>query len=101
MRTKASWTGFFDELKDRDLKDVELVVSDGHKGIQAAASSRFLGATWQMCQVHFSRAVMNNIPNKDKEAVAEKLRQGFEDPEKEGISCVSQAEEVFPIGGYN
>jgi putative transposase len=32
-----------------------------------------------MCQVHFSRAVLNNIPNKDKEEVAEKLREGFED----------------------
>jgi putative transposase len=32
-----------------------------------------------MCQVHFSRAVLNNIPNKDKEEVAEKLRAGFED----------------------
>ena len=80
--SEGFWTGFFDELKDRGLKGVELVVSDGHKGIQAAASSRFLGASWQMCQVHFSRAVMNNIPNRDKEAVAEKLRQGFEDPEK-------------------
>jgi len=80
--SEGFWTGFFDELKDRGLKGVELVVSDGHKGIQAAVSSRFLGASWQMCQVHFSRAVMNNIPNRDKEAVAEKLRQGFEDPEK-------------------
>ena len=35
-----------------------------------------------MCQVHFSRAMLNNIPNKDKEEVAEKLRQGFEDEAK-------------------
>ena len=80
--SEGFWTGFFDELKDRGLNGVELVVSDGHKGIQAAVSSRFLGASWQMCQVHFSRAVMNNIPNRDKEAVAKKLRQGFEDAEK-------------------
>src|SRR5512137_216306 len=80
--SEGFWTGFFDELKDRGLNGVELVVSDGHKGIQAAVSSGFLGASWQMCQVHFSRAVMNNIPNREKEAVAEKLRQGFEDPEK-------------------
>ena len=77
--SEGFWSGFFDELIDRGLKDVKLVVSDGHKGIQSAVSSRFLGATWQMCQVHFSRAVLNNIPNKDKEEVAEKLRQGFED----------------------
>ena len=80
--SEGFWSGFFDELIDRGLKDVKLVVSDGHKGIQSAVSSRFLGATWQMCQVHFSRAVMNNIPNKDKEVVAEKLRQGFEDQAK-------------------
>ena len=80
--SEGFWSGFFDELIDRGLKDVKLVVSDGHRGIQSAVSSRFLGATWQMCQVHFSRAVLNNIPNKDKEEVAEKLRQGFEDQAK-------------------
>ena len=80
--SEGFWSGFFDELTDRGLKGVKLVVSDGHKGIQSAVSSRFLGATWQMCQVHFSRAVLNNIPNKDKEEVAEKLRQGFEDEAK-------------------
>jgi putative transposase len=80
--SEGFWSGFFDDLIDRGLKDVRLVVSDGHRGIQSAVSSRFLGATWQMCQVHFSRAVLNNIPNKDKEVVAEKLRQGFEDESK-------------------
>ena len=55
------------------------MVSDCHKGIQSAVSSKFLGASWQMCQVHFSRAVLNNILNKDKEEVAEKVRAGFED----------------------
>jgi putative transposase len=80
--SEGFWSGFFDDLIDRGLKGVKLVVSDGHKGIQSAVSSRFLGATWQMCQVHFSRAVLNNIPNKDKEVIAEKLRQGFEDQAK-------------------
>ena len=80
--SEGFWSGFFDELIDRGLKDVKLVVSDGHKGIQSAVQSKFLGASWQMCQVHFSRAVMNNIPNRDKEEIAEKLRQGFEDESK-------------------
>jgi len=80
--SEGFWSGFFDELIDRGLKDVKLVVSDGHNGIQNAVQSKFLGASWQMCQVHFSRTVMNNIPNRDKEEVAEKLRQGFEDESK-------------------
>jgi putative transposase len=76
------WSGFFDELIGRGLSGVKLVVSDGHKGIQSAVQSHFLGASWQMCQVHFSRAVLNNIPNKDKEEIAEKLAQGLEDESK-------------------
>ena len=80
--SEGFWSGFFDELIDRGLNGVELIVSDGYKGIQSAIDSRFLGASWQMCQVHFSRAVLNNIPNKDKEEVAEKLREALEDEAK-------------------
>jgi len=40
-----------------------------------------------MCQLHFSRAVLNNIPNKDKEAIAEKLRQDSMINKNGGISC--------------
>lgn len=76
------WSGFFDELRERGLDGVELVISDGHKGIQKAVASSFLGASWQMCQVHFSRAVLKNVPNKNKDAVAEKLREGLEDEVK-------------------
>jgi transposase-like protein len=76
------WSGLFDELKDRGMKGVKLVVSDGHNGIQSAVQSRFLGATWQLCQVHFSRAVLRNIPNKDKDEVAEKLKEALEDETK-------------------
>jgi putative transposase len=76
------WSGLFDELKDRGMKGVKLVVSDGHKGIQSAVQSRFMGAAWQLCQVHFSRAILRNIPNKDKEEVAEKLKEALEDENK-------------------
>ena len=44
--SEGFWSGFFDELTDRGLRGVELVVSDGHKGIQSAVSSKFLGASW-------------------------------------------------------
>jgi transposase-like protein len=32
------WSGLFDELKERGLEGVKLVVSDGHKGIQNCLS---------------------------------------------------------------
>jgi putative transposase len=42
------WSGLFDDLKLRGLSGVDLVVSDGHKGIQEAVQESFLGASWQI-----------------------------------------------------
>lgn len=61
------------------LKGVEKVVSYGHKGIQSSSSVQVFGHNLADVPDHFSRAVLNNIPNNDKEEVTEKLRQGFED----------------------
>jgi transposase-like protein len=76
------WENLFQELKVRGLKGVQLVVSDGHKGIQKAVEKSFLGASWQMCNVHFMRAVLRNIPKKDRAEVAYELRDALEDESK-------------------
>ena len=41
----------------RGLRGVQLVISDDHKGLKAAAT-RILGATWQRCRVHFARNLL-------------------------------------------
>lgn len=63
------WFSLFEDLKVRGLRGVQLVISDGHKGIQQSVKTSFLGASWQMCQVHFLRAILRNIPNKRKSEV--------------------------------
>jgi len=75
---ESFWSGLFDDLKLRGLSGVELVVSDGHKGILKAVQESFLGASWQMCHVHFIRAVLKNIPNKYKEEIAQKVKEALE-----------------------
>jgi putative transposase len=72
------WTGFFDDLKDRGLSGVKLVVSDGHKGIQKAVEKSFLGASWQMCHVHFIRAVLRNVAKKYHKEIADKIKIALE-----------------------
>ncbi len=72
------WYGLFQELKDRGLSGVKLVVSDGHKGIQSAVESSFLGASWQICHVHFIRAVLRNVARKDQKEIADKLKLALE-----------------------
>jgi len=75
---ESFWSGLFDDLKLRGLSGVELVVSDGHKGILKAVQESFLGASWQTCHVHFIRAVLKNIPNKYKEEIAQKVKEALE-----------------------
>jgi len=74
---EAFWSGLFEDLKERGLTGVQLIISDGHTGIQKAAEAAFLGASWQMCQVHCSRAVLKNIPKKYQKEVAESLKEAY------------------------
>jgi transposase-like protein len=76
------WSGFFQDLIDRGLSGVKLVISDGHKGIQKAVERPFLGASWQMCQVHFMRAVLRNVSKKYQKETADKLKMALEDETK-------------------
>jgi putative transposase len=76
---ESCWESCFDSLKARGLTGIKLVISDAHKGIQAAVEKSFLGASWQMCNVHFMRAVLKYIPKKDKREVAYMLKDALED----------------------
>jgi putative transposase len=76
------WSGLFQDLMDRGLSGVKLVISDGHKGIQKAVERSFLGASWQMCQVHFMRAVLRNVAKKYQNEIADKLKMALEDETK-------------------
>jgi transposase-like protein len=76
------WSGLFQDLKDRGLSGVQLVISDGHKGIQKSVEKSFLGAAWQMCHVHLVRAVLRNVAKKYHKEIAGKLKVALEDKNK-------------------
>lgn len=60
----ATYKGFFDTLKERGIEKVDLLISDGHKGIKKAAASSFVGSSWQLCTVHMKRNLMKIVPKK-------------------------------------
>jgi transposase-like protein len=76
------WSGLFQDLTDRGLSRVKLVISDGHKGIQKAVEKSFLGASWQMCHVHLVRAVLRNVAKKYHKEIADKIKIALEDETK-------------------
>ena len=76
------WSGLFQDLADRGLSGVKLVISDGHKGIQKAVEKSFLGVSWQMCHVHLVRAVLRNVAKKYHKEIADKIKIVLEDETK-------------------
>ncbi len=76
------WEDLFEDLKERGLRGVKLVVSDGHKGIQKAVRESFIGSSWQMCYVHLTRQVLKKVPKKKQKEVAEKIKEAVVDRHK-------------------
>ncbi|BAI60985.1 putative transposase for insertion sequence element [Methanocella paludicola SANAE] len=74
------WTVFFDDLKKRGLTGIKMVISDGHKGIKKAVEQCFLGASWQLCHVHFRRSVIKTVPAKQRGEINQLLKDHIESP---------------------
>ena len=74
VESEATWGEVFRELKRRGVSGVEVVVSDGHEGIQAAVAKHFIGASWQRCWVHFLRAAMKKVSYKHYVELLDTLR---------------------------
>ena len=72
---ETSWSEFFISLKERGLSGVDLVVSDNHGGLVAAVKKNFHNASWQRCQTHFSRNVLDKTPKKLQPEIKQALRE--------------------------
>ena len=67
--SQSSWGDFFNSLKKRGLGNVDIVVSDNHKGLVSAIRKHFQDASWQRCQTHFSRNVLDAAPKSLQQAL--------------------------------
>lgn len=79
--SETSWGEFFTSLKQRGLENVDLVVSDNHKGLVKAVGKCFQNATWQRCQTHFSRNVLDKTPKRLQSQTKELLRLMYDSPD--------------------
>jgi len=74
---ESFWKAFLRGLVERGLKEVQLVISDAHQGLQRAIEAALVGAAWQRCRVHFMRNVLAHVPRGDKSIVAAAIRTVF------------------------
>jgi hypothetical protein len=73
--SEDSWPAFFQKLKKRGLRRVNLCISDARSGIKAAVKKELLGASWQRCKAHFMRNIITKVPHKEKRRFAAHLKQ--------------------------
>ncbi len=73
----AMYHHLFSDLKARGLSGVRLVTSDSHAGLKAAIDRHFQGASWNRCQVHFSRDVVGMVGAVRRRELAADLREIF------------------------
>jgi putative transposase len=86
--SESSWGEFFGSLKERGLKDVHLITSDDHKGLVKAVRKHFQEASWQRCQTHFSRNMLDHAPKALQPEIKEELRQLYESVDLESARKV-------------
>lgn len=72
-----TWKEFFEGLKSRGLRDVDIVISDAHTGLVEAIKECFTGSSWQRCQAHFTRNIIDKCPKKYSAGLASELRDMF------------------------
>jgi len=88
--SESSWSEFFAGLKARGLQGVDLVVSDDHSGLVQAVRTQFQGVTWQRCQTHFTRNVLDKTPKTLRSEVKQAVRAILTAPEVETARLLLQ-----------
>ncbi|MBX6396552.1 MAG: IS256 family transposase, partial [Alicyclobacillaceae bacterium] len=72
--SETGWRSFFSWLKERGLSGVDVVVSDSHSGLVKALLAHFSGCTWQRCQTHFMRNLLDATPKSLQAEVYRRVR---------------------------
>ena len=72
-----TWKEFFNNLKERGLNGVDIVVSDAHAGLIESIKECFPDASWQRCQAHFMRNILDKCPKRYMEGLASDLKDVF------------------------
>lgn len=74
---ELTWKEFFEELKSRGLRGVDIVVSDSHQGLVKAIRECLPAASWQRCQVHLIRNILDKTPKRYQAGLTTELNHMF------------------------
>lgn len=86
----SNWEEAFMQLKERGVRQINLVVADGLAGIENSVAKVFPQAIVQLCTVHLTRNILAKVKPSDKQEVANDLKEVLnpeneQDTSKEGL----------------
>jgi len=85
-----NYKNHFNRLKERGLKQVDLTISDDHKGLIKAQQEVFPNTAHQRCICHFTRNVLSCVPHKEKEKLACYLKQIFNSSNRQMAATIAK-----------
>lgn len=82
-RIKHHLTRFLQDLRNRGVAEIDLIITDGHDGLLAAVGSLFRATPRQRCLVHKQRNALNAIPHRERQEVTAELTGIWKQEKKE------------------
>lgn len=76
------WLGVLNSLKNRGVKDILILCSDGLNGLKEAIQAAFPKTEHQRCIVHMVRNTLKYVANKDMKAFAKDLKTIYTAPDE-------------------
>ncbi len=86
------WLGVLNSLKNRGVRDILILCSDGLTGLKEAIAAAFPKTEHQRCIVHMVRNTLKYVANKDMKNFAKDLRTIYTAPDEK--TAVKRLEEV-------
>ncbi len=77
------WKEILQDIKDRGLKEVLLVVTDGLSGINDSIHSVYPNAQFQQCCVHISRNIAHKVRVSDRQEICSDFKLVYQASSKE------------------
>lgn len=88
---QQAWEGVFEDLKVRGVREVGLLITDGHQAMLNALASKFPGVHRQRCVKHKMENVLSYLPKKHRDEVGEELKAIFYQENREKAQEVADA----------
>jgi putative transposase len=98
---QKAWEELMDNLKERGLRQIDLLITDGGKAMINAIENKFATAKRQRCVKHKMENVLGYIPKKQQEQIYPELKAIFyqancEKAEQTAASFLAKYERIYP-----